>query len=257
MLDLFAFKLLAAFTLIAVGVGCGLLPYRISISSNGQKWLIYGNALAGGIFLGAGLLHLLPDGDELLTSLGGLPAYPLVFLLAGIGFLLVLLLEQVMAQGQEEEDLISSQESSPIILFVILSVHSFIAGAAFGLETSVSGVVAIFIAIVAHKGFAALALGIALVDARMPLWRIVEIIVAFSLMTPIGVLVGTGFSEVLESEVAIGTESVFDGLAAGTFIYIATLEMIGQVFHIEVDRVQKFLFVASGFSFMALLAIWS
>jgi hypothetical protein len=49
-------------------VGFGLLPDRIAISDQSAERLQYGLGLAGGIFIGAGLLHLLPDSDDLLAA---------------------------------------------------------------------------------------------------------------------------------------------------------------------------------------------
>ncbi len=69
-----------------------------------------------------------------------------------------------------------------------------------GLKTSPSAAFVIFIAIIVHKGFAALALGISLIEGHDPLRQIVRTVVLFSLMTPVGVLVGTLFSQVLESD---------------------------------------------------------
>lgn len=255
-LDILTIKVIAAVVLVIVGIGSGLLPYWISVSERGAKLLEYGVGLAGGIFIGAGLLHLLPDGAELLGSTGVLFDYPTAFLLAGIGFLFVLLLAQVFLRGRDEHDVVD-QERFPVVLFLILSIHSFIAGMSMGLELTTSGVLVIFFAIVVHKGFAPLALDISLVEGNVPFGRLVRTIVAFSLMTPLGLLVGTLFAAVLENDDARILEGIFDGLAAGTFLYIASFEMLASVFQHHVDRLKKFAFVAAGFVVMALLALWA
>lgn len=255
-MDIIALKLVAALSLIAIGVVCGLIPYRISVSGRGAQRLEYGIGLAGGIFIGAGLIHLLPDANGLLTAEGVLPDYPAAFLIAGVGFLLVLFLEQVFLHGRTEHD-VGHDERFPVVLFLILSIHSFIAGMSMGLELTTEAMLVIFLAIAVHKGFAALALGISLVEGHIPLARIVKTIVVFSLMTPLGVLAGTFFSQLLQSDSARLLEGLFDGLATGTFIYIAAFEMIATIFEHKVNRLTKFAFVTAGFMVMALLAIWA
>ena len=255
-MDLIGVKLLAAVVLIAIGVGFGLLPYRISVSADGQRWLRYGNGFAGGVFIGAGLLHLLPDSVEVFSTFSGLPDYPIAFLVAGLGFLLIMFLEQVLLRGRDEQGELGG-DTFPIVLFLVLSIHSFIAGTAMGLETMPAALVAVFVAIIAHKAFAAMALGISLVDAHVPFRRTVRTIVIFSVMTPLGLLVGTLFSQVLHSDAARLLEGTFDALAAGTFVYIATFEILPGIFDKRQGHIRTFLFVVAGFAVMALLAIWA
>ena len=102
----------------------GLIPIRMKVSQSNEKWLVLGNAMAGGIFLGAGLLHMLPESAEHFEAFG--THFPFAFVLAGIGFLLILLLEKVFLAGEHDVGASSAKQNhfSPFLLTLILSLHS-------------------------------------------------------------------------------------------------------------------------------------
>ena len=52
-------------------------------------------------------------------------------------------------------------------------------------------------------------------------------------------------------------EGVFDSLAAGTFLYIATLEIISELFESNDQKQTKLALIVTGFALMATIAIWT
>lgn len=46
----------------------GILPVLSKSFQSSPKWTGIANAFAGGIFLGVGLLHLLPEADEVINE---------------------------------------------------------------------------------------------------------------------------------------------------------------------------------------------
>jgi len=54
-------KLVSVLLVFAAGFFSGLLPLRMGRSASGGHWFGIGNACADGIFLGVGLIHVLPD----------------------------------------------------------------------------------------------------------------------------------------------------------------------------------------------------
>lgn len=76
-------------------------------------------------------------------------------------------------------------------------------------------------------------------------------------MTPLGVLLGTLFSEFMSSDVSAMFEMIFDCLAAGTFLYIAITEIIGKIFNDAKHTWAKLILIACGFTLMAVVAIWT
>jgi len=64
-------------------------------------------------------------------------------------------------------------------------------------------------------------------------------------------------SAVLEGKAELVTTAVFDALAAGTFLYVAVLDIIQQEFAHARDRGIKFVLLSFGLGLMAVLAIWT
>jgi len=60
-MDIAAQKLLAIVVIWLIGLVAGLWPVLIGARTPHDRFFSLGNALAGGVFLGAGLIHLLPD----------------------------------------------------------------------------------------------------------------------------------------------------------------------------------------------------
>jgi len=74
------------------------LLQRVSHSNRGYFGIA--NAGAGGVFLGSGLLHMLPDSQDGFTELG-MTSYPYSVLFMGIGFFMTMILELFLSPGHE------------------------------------------------------------------------------------------------------------------------------------------------------------
>jgi len=256
-MDIIWFKIITIVLIILSGLAGGLFPLRKTMSQKGYLKLSFGNAFAGGIFLGAGLLHMLPDSIENFGRLQLNTDYPFAALIAGLGFIFVLFLEKVLVREKAMDTLQEDKSIYPYILFLVLAIHSIIAGMSLGLETGIASGIAIFIAIIAHKGSAAFALGVSLLKAKTSKPLIKKTIVFFSVMTPIGIIIGSVLSEIDSNRTALWFEAVFDALAAGTFVYIAVLDIINEVFETPQKRWPKFGILIFGFILMATIAIWT
>jgi zinc transporter 1/2/3 len=254
-LDLTTFRIIAVVVIFLTGLAGGLLPLWVGYTPRTQRFFSLGNALSAGIFLSAGLIHMLPDAEEGLR--GALGEFPTASLIAVIGFFIVLFVERVASRGDAEVAEANKGAVYAYILALVLSVHSLIAGAALGTEQTTTGMLVIFIAILAHKGSAAFALGVSMFRGGVPRARIPRTIAVFASMTPIGIILGAILSASLTGHAALLTEGIFDALAAGTFIYVAILDVIGEEFSLPGDRLAKFLLAASGAAVMALIGVWS
>lgn len=249
-------KLISILTIFFVGLIGGILPLNKSLSKRGKQWLTLGNAFAGGIFLGAGLIHMLPDAFENYTTLAPNSNFPFPALISGIGFLLILIIEKANSDKFEKNPSDDSKVVFPIILYLVLSIHSIIAGTSLGLEGAILSATAIFIAIIAHKGAASFSLGVHLKINGFKRKRHLITILFFVIMTPLGILLGTIFSNVLASKTSILFEMIFDSLATGTFLYIAIVDIFGDVFKNQNKTWSKLSLIVIGFSLMGLIAIW-
>jgi zinc transporter 1/2/3 len=267
-------KVIFAVAVFITGLFGALFPWALKNGRNGDRFMTWGDTFAGGVLGGAGLVHLLSSGVAGFQQLAPGLVYPFAFVLAGAGFLLILLIEAVIAADADPEQSPlhcgsrgASHEIGPgsktaewhpesFILLLVLSVHSIILGLALGAQKSMTGALAIFIAIMAHKAMAGFALGVNYHRAGASRRRVLPAIIFFSSMTPIGILTGTGIDALISSGGQLLFEAIFNSIGAGTFLYIATLEIIRTEFELPGDNWQKWLLAAGGFSIMALLAVW-
>ena len=265
---------LAVAVLIGGGLGV-LLAWTIAGGGTSEeRFMALGDTFAGGVLMGAGLVHLLSDGVGEFRSLAPGLGYPLAFILAGAAFLLILLIEGVIvanpdanesplhcgSRGASHEIVPRAAKSEPhpyvAVLLLVLSVHSVIVGVTLGAQSSVSRTLIVFIAIIAHKSVAGFALGVSYRRAGYSLRRTLPVAAFFSSMTPLGILAGTTIVAIVASHGRQIFEAVFDSLGAGTFLYIAILDIIRTEFELPGDRWQKWLLASLGFGLMSLLALW-
>lgn len=249
------YKLIAALMVLLAGAGGGYFAARLSQAKSGEIITRLANAFAGGVFLGAAFLHMLPDAIENFNSFIPDADYPVFALVASGGFLVVMLLDKVLAPafgGNKSKGAIY-----PYVLMMTLSVHSVITGMALGLETHLVSAAAILFAVLAHKSTAAMALSISFTTGNAPKARSRNLLRIFYTTTPIGILVGTWAATALQGPGEVHFEAVFDALAAGTFFYIAVMDILAEEFKGEHNPWPSFFMVTLGFTVMAIVAIWT
>ncbi|MBP9722298.1 MAG: ZIP family metal transporter [Gammaproteobacteria bacterium] len=216
---------------------------------------VIGESLASGVFLGAGLLHMLNDSARDFSELGY--QYPIAYLLCGIVFLGLLLLEHV---GKEVNE--TSGENSKVFVLlaaIMLSVHSLFEGVALGIRTDISLVIVVFIAIIAHKWADGYSLAIHISKGKLRKKTSWLLFFLFTLMTPLGIVFGSyansGFGSGLEHNNIIAP--IFSALAAGTFLYIGTLHGLNRAVMVErCCNLYDYMYVILGFGLMAIVGIW-
>lgn len=264
-MNLLAFKVLAVFLIFVAGWLGGSIPLWRRHPPGDSLWLSCGNALSAGVFLGIGLIHLLPDADAAWRQLGY--AYPVGFALAAAAFALILLFEHVllpesahaMTHAHAGEGLPKIEPASKTTpgyvygLLLGLSFHSVLAGIALGLQPKVTEAAAILVAILAHKATEGLALGLSLSQSR-ELAHSKRLVVAFAVTTPLGVLLGALGRSVLETGAGLTFDALVSSLAAGTFFYIASMDMLQDELLKPGSRWAKWLFATLGLILTGLLA---
>ncbi|XP_061451604.1 zinc transporter ZIP1-like [Rhineura floridana] len=294
----------AMWSLQALKLGCllglallpllfGLLP-AVLLSLRGtagtgffQRWRGILSCAAGGVFLAACLLDIVPDSlADLREELGRQSlslAFPTPELVLALGFLLVLVLEHVILACSErrgDDDAVpllpcpashrgqqsagvagaphcheAAEARSPssfrsVVLTLSLSFHSVFEGLAVGLQDTEPKVLQLAVAILLHKTIIAASLALLLLQSRLPLRWLAASIVTFALMSPLGV--GLGMAVTHDPGPGSATaRSVLEGVAAGTFMYITFLEVLPEELHDPASRLPKVLAVLLGFSGMA------
>ncbi|KAF4659143.1 hypothetical protein FOL47_007713 [Perkinsus chesapeaki] len=282
-------KLVSIFTTLLAAI----LGIWISFYFRKSKFFTIGCAIASGVLLATGLTHSLPEGVEGLESWSSdyLNGYPFAYLLAALSIGFLALLEEGIhsyfehkhqpaicehgpeldAESQaevpkEQESLQENHhhhihpdaltETSAVFVFLALSIHAILEGMATGAASDVDGLYGTLIAILIHKGLAAFALGASLVEAEVATYRLILYGGIFSLGTPIGIIIGWLGSLGEDSAGIFG--GIANSLAAGTFIYVSTMEFMPLTFKSNRDRfLIKALMFIIGFTLMAILPIWS
>ncbi len=261
-------KLLAVLLIFAAGWLGGSLPLAGRRTGADSPWLSCGNALSAGIFLGIGLIHMLPDADAGWRELGY--GYPVAFVMAAGAFAFILLLEHVLLPesahamthahaGEGLPTIAPSKQKTPGHVYGLLlglSFHSVLAGIALGLQPALAEVAAILVAILAHKVTEGLALGLALARSgeRRRFRRLITI---FALTTPVGVLLGLFARRLIAPATGLAFDALVLSLAAGTFFYIASMDMLQDELLKPGSRWAKWLFATLGLALTAALALWS
>lgn len=230
-----AIKIIAGLSIFGIAIVGGMIPILVARQQASRRYLSLGNAFAGGIFLGVGLVHLLPEADEALRVVVD---YPLAPLLAAVGVGLLLLIDRVILERRTSRLAQPGERTRSrlfaYILLIVLSAHSIIAGMALGLQPEAAAALIVMFGILFHKGSAAFALIVTSYAAgNRKLWQTLGL---FSVMTPLGIVLGTVTGEVLEGRAALIFEGSFNALAAGTFIYVAVMDVLDAEMSREQDR---------------------
>ncbi len=247
-MNLFQLKMVSAAFILLIAIIGGAIPFFK------KRWdFPAGEALATGIFLGAGLLHMLPDASAAFNAADY--HYPIAFLIAAIGFLLLLSLEHIsqsiVANGRQKNLALLAMMST-----MMLSIHALLEGTAAGMAIHFTTAILILVAIIAHKGAAGFALSIQLNRSHLGFPARIIAFSVFAVMTPIGVVAGNSaiyFTHNLPLLVPI-----CNALAAGTFIYLGTLHGMGEaslIYHCK--NIKGFFTMLLGFIVMAIVAVWT
>ncbi|KAG7327366.1 hypothetical protein KOW79_008972 [Hemibagrus wyckioides] len=287
-------KISALFGLLVLTLFFGFIPVRMKFfrAANGTEIhrtvLSLISCFAGGVFLAACLLDIIPDYlSDISEQLQDTNTdYPLAEFIMACGFFIVLILERLVlscnGQGNEETapllppaghshshahrsvndmessghhvhmDLQAHSSFRSFMLFLSLSLHSVFEGLAIGLQATDAKVLEICIAILIHKSIIVFSLSIKLIQSAVPtMWLIIYILV-FSIMSPMGIAIGIGVSEA-QLQMGLLVQAVLEGLAAGTFVYITFLEILPHELNSPGRQLLKVLFILIGFSLMAFL----
>jgi zinc transporter 1/2/3 len=215
------------------------------------KWTARLESLSGGVFLGAGLAHLLADATEELEGI----KYPLAPAVAASVFVIFTVIE-LFSYSEHDADVLGGDchdhrhqpTNSPLVspdvdhdtaqtakprivtfgtnmsgidtatvsLYVIMSVHSAIEGLALGVLDNWSDTIAILCAIVAHKPVEAFALGLIVLKKAPMAIGFALLMGLYSLFSPAGVIAGIQLRN-SGSALVIG---LIEAFSAGAFLFV-------------------------------------
>jgi zinc and cadmium transporter len=205
-------------TVIFVSLIGGFLPLLGELS---QKALALFLSFSAGVLLGAVFFHMLPEAGSMLAENVGWPILG--------GFLLIFVMERfVFIHACEERECDIHQMGIPA--FLGISLHSLLDGVALGAGFILPQLgPVILLAVIIHKLPDSISISSILLAAGWNRRKVAILALLFSLTTPVGALLTFIFFRSLAPEhVAFAI-----GISAGTFLAIATADILPQVHRIE------------------------
>jgi zinc transporter ZupT len=251
MLSATGLKIIFGLSIFIVILLAGWYPFKRRLKDDAHIDFPVGETLATGVFLGAALLHMLPEASSLFYDLGY--KYPFAFIITGTVFLVFLWFEHLGKELYHHHE--ATHPAFAILAWAMLSVHSIMLGAALGLAHYNSMIIMLFLAIITHKWAESFAIAVQLNKSSMRKRTSIVFFLIFSLMTPIGIYCGWYFGHGIE------THSIFDPIliaaSAGTFLYLGTLHGLERCVMVErCCNLRDFSFVIIGFLLMASVAAY-
>jgi len=218
-------------TVMFVSLLGGFLPLMRALSQRALALLL---SFSAGVLLGAVFFHMLPEIGRVLNESTGWPILT--------GFLLIFVMERfVFVHACEEHACDIHQMGLPA--FLGISLHSLLDGIALGagLFLPQLGPV-VLLAVIIHKMPDSMSISSILLAAGWNRSKISWLNVLFSLTTPIGALIAFLFFRALSPE----NIAVAIGISAGTFLAIATADILPTVHRIEQRNPMTLVFLAVG-----------
>jgi zinc and cadmium transporter len=218
-------------TLIFVSLLGGFLPLMKALS---QKTLALLLSFSAGVLLGAVFFHMIPEAGKFLSD-------GLGWAVLG-GFLLIFILERfVFVHACEERECDIHQMGIPA--FLGISLHSLLDGVALGAGLIIPELgPVVLLAVIIHKMPDGISISSILLSAGWNRRTVGFLSLLFSLTTPVGAII----AYLSLSAVAAESVAVAIGISAGTFLAIATADILPQVHRIEERNPMTLVFLLGG-----------
>lgn len=244
-------KIFFAFSIFTVIILAGCYPFKKKLKEEEHFDFPLGETLATGVFLGAALLHMLPESSAMFMEMGY--HYPFAYIITGMVFLVFLWFEHLGKELYHHHD--AAHPAFALLAWVMFSVHSLMLGAALGFSQEYAIVIMLFLAIITHKWAESFAIAVQLNKSSLSTRNNVIFFLLFAFMTPLGIFIGWYSNYNLE------THSLFDpilvSISAGTFLYLGTLHGLERCVLVErCCNLRDFSFVIIGFLLMAGVAAY-
>ncbi|KAF8411290.1 hypothetical protein HHK36_003837 [Tetracentron sinense] len=251
-------------------------------------------ALAAGVILATGFMHILPHAFENLTSpclkvdpWGGFPFTGFIAMMSAIVTLMVDTFatsyyksshfnkaQSILNEDEEHAGHVhvhgSAASGSPDlvrhrVLELGIVVHSVIIGISLGSSQSAKTIKPLVAALSFHQFFEGMGLGGCISQAKFKSRAVTIMAIFFSLTTPVGIAIGIGISKIYNenSPTALIVEGVFDSASAGILIYMALVDLLAADFMNPRMQSNKKIQLGANLSLlfgagcMSLLAMWA
>lgn len=243
-------KFYFALTIFIVIIAAGWYPFNKRYKKGHLDFPV-GETLATGIFLGAALIHLLPESNNIFFDLGY--KYPFAYLITGLTFLIFLWLEHLGKEIYQHQK--NNHPAFAILACIMLSIHSLVLATALGYSENYSLAIMLFLAIITHKWAESFAISVQLNKTSMSNTMNMVLFISFALMTPIGIFIGVQLENEIQNSSLLSP--ILLAISSGTFLYLGTLHGLERCVMVErCCNLKYFSFVIIGFLLMAAVAIY-
>lgn len=243
-------KLYFAITIFIVILAAGWYPFN-KRNKKGHLDFPIGETLATGVFLGAALIHLLPESNIAFLAIGY--KYPFAYLITGLTFLIFLWFEHLGKEIYQHQT--NNHPAFAILAWIMLSIHSLVLATALGYSENYSLAIMLFLAIITHKWAESFAISVQLNKSSMSNKMNLVLFASFACMTPIGIFLGVNLENDVKHTAIISP--ILLAISAGTFLYLGTLHGLERCVMVQrCCNLKDFSFVIIGFILMAAVAIY-
>lgn len=139
-----------------------------------------------------------------------------------------------------------------VLIVVALSFHSIFEGLSLGLQSTDQATWIMFLAISIHKFVIAFVVGFDMTASRMKARTILIYIAIFSVMSPLGALIGAVTKNKLEDSPVVAG---LNGVATGTLLYVTFFEVLQRDKNSQLSGLLQLLAVLLGFCIMLTLVL--
>lgn len=233
-------------------VCAGWYPFKKRLTHTEHLDFPIGDTLATGVFLGAALLHMLPESNALFSEMGY--HYPFAYIITGLTFLLFLWFEHLGKELYHHRE--ANHPAFALIAWLMLSIHSLVLGSALGYTEDYTIAIMLYLAIITHKWAESFAIAVQLNKSSLRTRYAILFFFLFAGMSPLGIYIGWYSGRGVASVSLIGP--ILIALSAGTFLYLGTLHGLERCVMVErCCNLRYFSFVIIGFLLMASVAAYS
>lgn len=223
--------------IFAISFAGGLVPLLRRWSHGELKLLISASA---GIILGVLFFDLLPEVSQ---------TTPHFYTAALTGFVLLLVLEKFLFIHPHETEELAGRRSG-LAAYLGISFHSLLDGVALGSSTMLPSLASpVAFAILAHKIPDTFSLSSILTYFGYSRRRTLVMLFFFSLLTPLGGMLSLWFLHGVRPE----TLGLLVGLASGTFLFIATSDLLPHAHEHHEGRFRNLAAVLAGMLIIGLM----
>ncbi|KAL6488938.1 hypothetical protein MHYP_G00026790 [Metynnis hypsauchen] len=290
----FDFELGSIFLLFSSTVLCGFAPLWLLkgtgrcglYSESRHRMLDLLGCCAAGVFLASCSLNMVPSYltgmSETFRGLGVTLRFPVPEFILAVGFLLVLVIEQVVLalrehsgnhMAEKEALLVGSIDQAHLrsevsrgrgsgvhvevsslstvrvcVLVFSLSLCSVFEGLAVGLQGDDGQGLELCLSLLLGKGLTALSLAVKLMQTQLRRAAVTACLLLFSAMCPLGAVLGMGFRQTHTTPQYQLARSTLQGLAAGSFAYVILMEVLPHALSSSGQRILKVTLLLTGFT---------